>query len=148
MSQTFVKLEDSKGSEILFLNIPELRLEEIINRLSITSYKGRVTILSELEVPEDFLTYCEALGELLNHYELENFYKVSANLSKNILWLSSKTKESFSVSFEMLALSHNPKYRHKNAKTVAARLLQDLLVKMDKPEQAFRVCVDYLEIKS
>ncbi len=147
MAQTFIRLEDSKGTEILCLNLPEVRIEEITERISTTSYKGDISILSELSLPLDFVSYSGALGDLLTQYKLENLYKVSANLAENILWLSCKAKPSCSVSFEMVPLTSNPLFRTKNAKTVAARLFHDLLIKMDKLESAFRVYTDYLQEK-
>jgi len=147
MTQTFVRLEDSKGSEILYLNLPELRIEELRHRLHTCKYEGSLEILSELSLPQNFVSYCQALGDLLKQYKLEEFYKVSANLEENVLWLSCKAKPSCSISFEMVRLSYNSIFRANNAATVAARLLHDLLVKMDKLEAAFRVYTDYLKEK-
>jgi hypothetical protein len=148
MAQTFVHLEDS---ELFILNFPELTLEEISKRLSVAGCNKRVVIVDKSEIPPDFNLYCKALADLLEKYELGNFYKVSLNVSTNRMWLSDKNKNPRSVSFEIISLkspvaivySDGLVYSSKLPKIVAIRMLYDLLMKTGKLETAFRIYSEF-----
>ncbi|UQS94961.1 hypothetical protein Pam2_81 [Pseudanabaena phage Pam2] len=152
MAQTFIHLEDS---ELFILNFPELSLEEISKRLSVAGYKKQVHIVENSEISSAFRLYCKALTDLLEKYELENLYKISLSVSRNVLWLSDKNENPRSVSFELVSLkspiaiiySDGVVHSGKLPKIVAIRMLYDLLIRTGKLETAFHIYSDFLSNK-